>query len=77
MNCLRLDEDRRKLLNEVETLKHERNIQSENIGKLMKEGKDTTEIKARMKEISEKIKELDKEVNEKESKLSSTFTHDS
>lgn len=67
---LKLDEERRKLLTEAETLKHDRNIQSENIGKLMKEGKDTTEIKAKMKESSEKIKELDKEVNEKESKIS-------
>ena len=65
------DEERRKLLNKVEILKHERNVQSDNIGKLMKEGKDTNEIKSKMKEISDQIKGLDKAVNEKENKLNS------
>jgi seryl-tRNA synthetase len=66
---LRLDEDRRKLLNKVEALKHERNIQSDNIGKLIRERKDSAKLKARMKEISEKIKELDEKVKEKGNKL--------
>ena len=68
---LELDEGRRKLLSEVENLKHERNIQSDNIGKLMKEGKDTSDMKAKMREISEKIKEFDTAVSEKENKLHS------
>lgn len=66
---LKLDEDRRKLLKEAETLKHKRNVQSDNIGKLTREGKDTTEIRVRMKEISEKIKQLDKTVKEKKDKI--------
>ena len=35
---LKLDKEKRKLLGEVETLKHKRNIQSDNIGKLAREG---------------------------------------
>lgn len=66
---LKLDEERRRLLNEAENLKHERNVQSDNIGKLMKDGKDTAKIKAKMKEISEKIKDLDGKIKSTENKL--------
>jgi seryl-tRNA synthetase len=66
---LKLDKERRDLLKEVESLKHEKNIQSDNIGKLMKEGKDAAELKSKMKKISEKTKKLDKVVKEKEEKL--------
>ncbi len=66
---LKLDEDRRKLLSEVETFKYQRNVQSDDIGKLMKQGKDAEKLKSEMREISEKIKELDKQVKEIEDKI--------
>lgn len=66
---LEIDGKRRKLLNEVETLKHQRNTQSDNIGKLMGQGKDTEKLKTEMRKISEEIKELDKQVKEIEDKI--------
>ncbi|MDD5455385.1 MAG: serine--tRNA ligase [Candidatus Ratteibacteria bacterium] len=66
---LKFDEERRKLLSEVETLKYQRNVQSDEIGKLMKQGKDTEKLKAEMKKVSEKIKELDKQVEEIKDKI--------
>jgi len=66
---LKIDQQRRKLLGEVETLKHQRNTQSDNIGKLMSQGKNAEKLKAEMKQISEKIKELDKQVKELENKI--------
>ncbi len=66
---LETDEQRRTLLGEVETLKHQRNIQSDNIGKLMSQGKDTEKLKAEMKKISERIKKLDRQIKETEDKI--------
>jgi seryl-tRNA synthetase len=59
---LELDEKRRNLLVQVEEMKAEQNRASKEVPKLKKEGKDTTELFARMKELSEKTKELDAEV---------------
>lgn len=56
---LRLDEERRKLLSEADTLKHERNTQSTLIGQYKREQKDTTELMEYMKTISHRIKTLD------------------
>jgi len=70
-NLLKLDEERRKLLQEVEELKRQRNEGSEQIGKLKREGKGK-EVQALLKEmgkISDKIKELDKILAEKETKI--------
>ena len=61
---LKLDEERRTLLYEVETLKKERNESSTLIGKYKKEGKDTEKLMERMQEVSSKIKELDQKVAE-------------
>lgn len=66
---LKSDEERRKLLSEVETLKHQRNIQSDDIGKLIKEGKDAEKLKDEMRDVSEQIKGLDKQVKEIEGKV--------
>ncbi|MCK4904925.1 serine--tRNA ligase [bacterium] len=66
---LKSDEERRKLLGEVETLKHQRNIQSDDIGKLIKEGKDAEKLKDEMRDVSEQIKGLDKQVKEIEGKV--------
>jgi seryl-tRNA synthetase len=65
-----LDKTRRALLQKVEAMRHEQSVTSKEIPKLKKEGKDTTEIMASMKELSSKIKVLDGEVSDVEEKLS-------
>ncbi|QUH25383.1 serine--tRNA ligase [Serpentinicella alkaliphila] len=64
-----LDEQRRKILQQVEQMKSEQNVVSKDIPRLKKEGKDTTEIMDKMKELSNDIKKLDSEVKEVEEKL--------
>ena len=70
-DILRLDEQRRDLLKEVEALRQERNTGSKAIGQLMREGKkDEAEAqKARMSEIGDKIKELDETLRQVEADL--------
>ena len=55
----RLDEERRRLLAEVETLKAQRNKVNQEITALKKRGEDASDIIGRMKEVSGRIKELD------------------
>lgn len=59
---LRLDERRRKLLAEAEQLKNKRNIVSEEIGRLKKEGLDAEELVKEMRQVSDRIKEMDGEI---------------
>lgn len=64
-----LDKRRREILVEVEELKKKRNEESTSIGKMIKEGKDVTELKEHMKGLSEKIKDLDVELGEVDEKI--------
>ena len=64
-----LDEQRRAILAEVEQLKSKQNAASREVPKLKKEGKDTTELFAEMKELSARIKEMDGELGEVEEAL--------
>ncbi|MEN1760059.1 serine--tRNA ligase [Anoxynatronum sibiricum] len=64
-----LDEKRRSLLQEVEQMKSEQNAVSREIPRLKKEGEDTTEIMAKMKDLSARIKELDGDVAQVDSDL--------
>lgn len=64
-----LDENRRNLLSEVESLKAEQNKVSKQIPQMKKEGQDTTAVMAEMKELSEKIKGLDGKVAEADKAL--------
>jgi seryl-tRNA synthetase len=64
-----LDEQRRKLLQQVEQMKSQQNTVSKEIPKLKKEGKDTAEVMEQMKRLSNTIKQLDSEVKEVEEKL--------
>ena len=64
-----LDEKRRTLLAEVETMKNRQNTVSKEVPKLKKAGEDTTEIMAEMKELSAKIKEMDGELSQIEADL--------
>ncbi|WP_313233575.1 serine--tRNA ligase [Tissierella praeacuta] len=70
---LKLDEDRRNILVEVEEMKAKQNAQSKEIPKLKKEGKDPASIFAEMKELSEKIRELDVKVKEIDEDLRHTL----
>ena len=58
---LKLDQQRRDLLKQMETLRQERNAGSKAIGRLMREGKtdEANTRKKRMSEIGRKIKEMD------------------
>ncbi len=66
---LMLDEDRRKLLGEVEALKADRNKANDQISTLMKEKKNAKEIIEKMKVVSQKISELDVKVGELDQKI--------
>ena len=64
-----LDENRRELLFKVESLKAKQNEVTKQIPMLKKEGKDTTEVFAEMKKLSDEIKLLDVEVRDAEDAL--------
>jgi seryl-tRNA synthetase len=66
-----LDEKRRSLTYNAETLKMNQNAVSKEIPKLKKEGKDVTAIFVEMKEISDKIKDMDKDLSEINEELNS------
>ena len=57
---LTFDEERRKIIREVEELEHKRNAGSKKVGELKKEGKDeeAQKLQTELKEISNKVKEL-------------------
>lgn len=59
-----LDERRRALITESDALKNERKTTSKQIGQIMKEGGDPSEIKARVSQIGDQIKSLDAELAE-------------
>ncbi|UCE55683.1 MAG: serine--tRNA ligase [Desulfobacterales bacterium] len=54
------DEDRREILQEIEALRHRRNVVSDQIAEMKKAGDNADALVAEMREVSSKIKELDK-----------------
>lgn len=68
---LRLDEERRVLIGQSEELKRRRNEGSEQIGKLLREGKEkeAQALKDEMKKLSDRIKQLDEELQSKEARM--------
>lgn len=64
-----LDEKRRGLLYEAESLKAKQNEESKKIAVLKKEGKDASEIFAELKELSDRIKALDGQIRDAEDEL--------
>jgi seryl-tRNA synthetase len=60
------DEKRRALLVEIEELRHRRNIVSEDIARLKKEGAPAEEMVGEMKTVSDRIKGLEKTLSESE-----------
>jgi len=67
-SILQLDEKRRALLGEVETLKAERNKVSKEIGQMKDESARKSKIEA-MRTVGDQIAELDKQVTQIESDL--------
>lgn len=67
----KFDTKRRELIQEVETLKAERNSASKEIGAMMKAGEKekAEEAKVKMREVGDKISSLDAELGEVEDKL--------
>lgn len=63
-DLLTKDQRRRDIIVEVEALKGDRKTISKDIGRLKKEGQDTTEIQTRVREMGEKITDLDDELRE-------------
>ncbi|MEJ2637189.1 MAG: serine--tRNA ligase [Calditrichia bacterium] len=59
---LELDGQRRSIIQDAETLKHERNELSQKVSELKKEGKPADEVIARTREISQSIKEMDEKL---------------
>lgn len=76
---LQLDTKRRDLLQEVETLKHQRNTVSKEIGLLKKKGAATKgqqeELVEKMREVGERIKALDEQLKETEAALEKILLH--
>ncbi len=67
------DERRRGLIQEVDTLKAQRNAAGKKIGELKKAGESADAIIAEMGEVSERVTELDVELGELESAIQSTL----
>ncbi len=66
---LQADADRRRLLSEVEQLKHRRNTVSEEVGRRKRGGEDAGALIAEMREAGERIKALDEAVHAREEAL--------
>ncbi|CAN2050150.1 serine--tRNA ligase [Candidatus Magnetomoraceae bacterium gMMP-1] len=60
------DERRRTILSELEELRHKRNLVSDKIPQMKKNGEDTESIMAEMRVVSIKIKELEKSLSSEE-----------
>ncbi|NLV20925.1 MAG: serine--tRNA ligase [Syntrophomonadaceae bacterium] len=61
-NFLRLDEERRKLLTQVEAGKNYRNKTSQEVGELKKQGRNADELMEKVRSVSQEIKELDDKI---------------
>jgi len=66
---LAADGARRRLLAEVEQLKHRRNTLSEEVGRRKRQGQDASALVAETKELGDRIKKLDEEVRSCEERV--------
>jgi seryl-tRNA synthetase len=71
--ALRLDEERRSILRELEALRAERNTLSKEIGKRKSKGEQTAELEGKVKEIKEKIEGLEDQLSKVEEQLKSVM----
>jgi seryl-tRNA synthetase len=67
--ALRLDEERRSILRELEALRAERNALSKEIGRRKSKGEQTAELEGKVKEIKEKIEGLEAQLYKVEEQL--------
>ena len=72
-DILKIDEERRKISTETDALKAEQNKASKQIPVMKKNGENTDELMAKMKEIAEKIKDDDKVISDLEAKQRDTL----
>jgi seryl-tRNA synthetase len=63
------DQQRREAIQEVESLKHERKLVSDQIAQIKKKGEDASQIISRMRQTSQRIKELDGKLGEVEGEI--------
>jgi len=68
---LELDRERREVIAEVEALKHERNIVSDEIARRKRLGEPVEELIEKMRDVSDRIKVLDAKLSENERELNS------
>lgn len=66
---LRMDQERRAALLEVEQLKNQRNVVSRRVGEMKRAGQDATEVQQSMRAVGERITELDGRVRALEEAL--------
>ena len=66
-----LDEERKRIIGEVESLKNIRNKTSKDIGKVIKEGGNVADVQKQMKELGEEISTLDSRLSEVQDELKS------
>jgi seryl-tRNA synthetase len=66
---LALDQQRREAIQEVESLKHERKVVTDQIAEMKKKGEDASSIISRMRQVSQRIKDLDGKLSEIEEEL--------
>jgi len=63
------DNERRTILQELEALRHQRNMVSDQIAEMKKSGEDAETLVAQMRDVSSRIKELEKAFGESEEML--------
>ncbi|MCP4024266.1 MAG: serine--tRNA ligase [Desulfobacteraceae bacterium] len=66
---LTLDTQRKELLLEIESLRHKRNVVSDEIAQMKRQGKDAQDNITEMRKVSDSIKSLDKKLSETEEKI--------
>ena len=63
------DDERRVILQEIESLRHQRNVVSDRIAEMKKAGENAETLVIEMRAVSSKIKELDKQLSENQATL--------
>ena len=63
------DDERRTMLQEIESLRHQRNVVSDRIAAMKKAGDDAEPFVLEMRAVSLKIKDLDKKLSENQESL--------
>jgi len=70
---IKIDEQRRKVQFELDNLRAKRKTESNKIGALKKEGKDTTQIQAEIRELGEEVKKLEENLTDLDTQQKQTL----